>query len=86
MFNSSVSNSFLAEEEKNDGVVTMELPYLMRLVEKSQFDTIIPRAFFLSFLLYSTADFFKTWLNAIRCGGVPNAWRVFTHLCQTSGR
>ncbi len=65
---------------KPQGVITMEFPHLVRLVEEKQFDTIYHEHF--SYLSFTTVEqiFASSWSGPLRCGGTGNSRRIASHL------
>ena len=67
----------------DEGVITMEFPHLMQLVDNNQFDTIYHEHFsYLSF--YTVKQIFESQgLEMFDVEEIAYTWRLFTHLCQT---
>ena len=68
---------------KPDGVITMEFPHLMRLMEENQFDTIYHEHF--SYFSFMTVEkiFAAHGLDPVRCGRAAHPWRFTEDIRQT---
>ena len=65
------------------GVITIEFPHLMRLMEENQFDTIYHEHFSYFLLPDGGKDLRGARLDAFRCRGAEHAWRFSANLCAT---
>jgi hypothetical protein len=66
---------------KPAGVLTLEFPHLLRLIERNEFDTIYHEHFSYFSLLTTVRVLEAHGLKSVRCGGIDDTWGLSPRLC-----
>jgi hypothetical protein len=70
---------------KSRGVLTIEFPHLMRLIDENQFDTIYHEHFSYFSFLAAERDLRRSWHHPLRRRGDTHAWRLIAHIWLSYG-